>query len=302
MSKALLIAGGSPSAVPVTLDLHTKYNLRKNAGVLEPSTLKIGSAAAHLSGTYESPGETTEVNVKIDAKDMPAKDLEAFLPALGIHLPTGASLEAGTLSTDLTMTGPTNRLVTNGNVGLQNGKLVGFDLGSRTKEIAALTGLKTGKDLEIEKLTSDLHMAPDGLKADNFLAILPALGKLSGAGTLDSKNNLDFKMLATLTKEVAETTSAGGGAAALGGILGALAGGKAGGGGCGGLMVPFQIKGTTADPKFVPDVGGIAKDFFKSEFGGCAGGSGSSTKAQGGQQNPADALSEIGGLFKKKKP
>jgi AsmA protein len=300
LSKALLIAGGSPASVPVTLDLHTKYNLRKNTGVLEPSTLKIGSAAANLNGTYEAGGEVSEINVKIQGKDMPAKDLQAFLPALGIHLPTGTSLEAGTLSTDLTMTGPTNRLVTNGNVGLQNGKLVGFDLGSRMTEINTLTGLKTGKDLEIQQLGADLHMAPDGLKADNFLAVLPALGKLSGAGTLDSKNNLDFKMLATLTKEVADTSAAGGGAV-LGGVLGALAGGKPGGGGCGGLMVPFQIKGTTADPKFVPDVGGIAKDFFQSEFGGCQGGSSASTtKAQG--QNPADALSSIGGLFKKKKP
>ena len=302
LSKALLIAGGSPSGVPLTVDIHTKYNLQKNTGVLEPSTLKIGSAAAHLSGTYETQGEETQVNLKLDAKDMPAKDLQAFLPALGINLPTGASLEAGTLNADLTLTGPVNKLVTNGNVGLFNGKLVGFDLGSKTKEISALTGLKTGKDLEIEKLTTDLHMAPDGLKADNFLAVLPALGQLTGAGTLDSKNTLDFKMLATLSKDagVAEAPASGGaGGGGLGGILGKVAGG---GGGCNsGLKVPFQIKGTTADPKFVPDVGGLAKDFFKSEFGGCGGSSASSTtKAQ--TQNPADAVSSIGGLFKKKKP
>jgi len=38
-------------------------------------------------------------------------------------------------------------------------------------------------------------------------------------------------------------------------------------GGCssgGGLKVPFQIQGTTAEPKFIPDVGGLAKDLFKS--------------------------------------
>jgi len=42
LSKALLVAGGSPAGVPVTVDFTTKYNLRKNAGVLEPSTLNIG--------------------------------------------------------------------------------------------------------------------------------------------------------------------------------------------------------------------------------------------------------------------
>src|SRR5207245_10214652 len=89
LSKALLVAGGSPAGVPVNVNFATKYNLRKNAGVLEPSTLNIGSAAAHLNGTYESAGEATVVNIKLDAKDMPAKDLQAFLPALGINLPKG---------------------------------------------------------------------------------------------------------------------------------------------------------------------------------------------------------------------
>jgi len=306
LSKALLIAGGSPSRVPLTVAFHTKYDLRKNTGVLDPTTLKIGNAAAHLSGTYESPGEAVVVNVKIDGKDMPAKDLEAFLPALGINLPTGASLETGTLHTDLNVTGPTNRLVTTGNVGLDNGKMTGFDFGSKASEIKALTGLKTGKDLEIEKLTTNLHMAPDGLKAENFLAVLPALGNLTGAGTIDSKNQLDFKMLATLTKEASSSAGgaaggAGGPAGGLGGILGAVAGG--GSGGCNnGMKVPFQIKGTTSDPKFVPDVGGIAADFFKSEFGGCGGGKSSSAANQKQPANANNPIDALGGLFKKKKP
>src|SRR4029077_19827665 len=118
ISKALFIAGGSAAGVPVTVDFNTKYNLRKNTGVLNPSTLKIGSAAAHLNGTYNTAGEATVVNIKLDAKDMPAKDLEAFLPALGINVPKGASLQGGTLNADLNLTGPLNKLVTTGTVGL----------------------------------------------------------------------------------------------------------------------------------------------------------------------------------------
>src|SRR3984893_1271046 len=44
LSKALLVAGGSPSSTPVNVEFNTKYDLRKNAGILEPSTLKIGNA------------------------------------------------------------------------------------------------------------------------------------------------------------------------------------------------------------------------------------------------------------------
>jgi AsmA protein len=296
-SKALLVAGGSPAGVPVTVNFNTKYNLRKNAGVLEPSTLNIGSAAAHLNGTYESAGEETVVNIKLDAKDMPAKDLEAFLPALGIHLPKGASLTAGTLNSDLNLTGPTNKLVTTGSVGLFNGVLAGFDLGSRTGEISALTGLKTGKDLQIEKLTTNLRMAPNGLEANNFLAVLPSLGQLTGAGTLDSKNELDFKMLATLANSATYTSSNGVPVSGIGGILGAIGGGK---GGCKGASIPFQIHGTTAEPKFVPDIGGTAASLLKSQLG-CASGAASGANQQQ-TQNPADAINALGGLFKKKKP
>ncbi|HKV64140.1 MAG TPA: AsmA family protein [Candidatus Acidoferrum sp.] len=301
-SKALLVAGGSPAGVPVTVNFATKYNLRKNAGVLEPSTLNIGSAAAHLNGTYETAGEATAVNIKLDAKDMPAKDLEAFLPALGVNLPKGASLTAGTLNTDLTIAGPTNKMVTSGNVGLFNGVLAGFDLGSKMSSIASLAGIKSGKDLNIEKLTSNVRVAPEGIKADDFIAVVPTIGELTGAGTLNSKNALDFKMLATLTKEASSSaaSSAGGGGGELGGLLAAVTG--SGGSACSeGLKVPFQIQGTTAEPKFIPDVGGLAKDLFKSKLG-CLGGKSSAgtNKAQG--QNPADALNAIGGLFKKKKP
>ena len=294
LSKALLVAGGSPAGVPVTVNFGTKYNLRKDTGVLNPSVLKIGGAAAHLGGTYEAAGDTTSVNIKMDAKDMPAKDLEAFLPALGIHLPKGASLAAGTLNADLTVTGPTNKLVTTGSVGLFNGKLAGFDLGSKMSAIASLAGVKTGKDLDIEKISSNVRMAPDGLRADNFQAVLPAVGNLVGAGTIDSKNDLDFKMAATLA-----TSSIAGSAAspvtATAGLLGKLSGG-----GCKTTTIPFLIAGTTADPKFVPDVAGIASNMFKSQLG-CAGGL-TSGASQQQQPNASDAVEAISGLFKKKKP
>jgi AsmA protein len=308
LSKALLIAGGSPAGVPLTVDFNTKYNLRKNAGVLNPSALKIGTAVARLNGTYNSAGEATIVNIKLEGKDMPAKDLEAFLPALGINLPKGASLQGGALNTDLTITGPTNRIVTTGTVGLYSAKLVGFDLGSKMSAISMLTGVKTGKDLDIEKLTSNLHMAPDGIRADNFLAVVPTLGQLVGAGTIDSRNNLDFKMVATLVNAAAAPASAANGSTnAAGGGLGGLltqvtgAGGGCKGGGTG-TSVPFLIHGTASDPKFIPDVGGLAAGLLKSQLG-CAGTSAAgSAKSLAQGQNPADAISALGGLFKKKKP
>jgi AsmA protein len=292
LSKALLVAGGSPATVPANVNFNTKYNLRKNAGVLNPSTLKIGNADAHLSGTYQTPADETILNLKIEGENLPARDLEAFLPALGIHLPKGASLAAGTLNTDLKVTGPTNKLVTNGTVGLFNAKIANFDLGSKMSTINMLTGIQTGQDLDIAKLTSNLHIAPDGLQADNFLAVIPALGNLTGAGTIDSKNNLDFKMAATLANSATYSSSGGAPVSGIGGILGAIGGGK---GGCKGATIPFQVHGTTADPKFVPDVGGIAASMLERQLG-CSG----STAGKSQQPNPNNPMDALSGLFKKK--
>jgi len=292
LSKALLVAGGSPAGVPVDVNFNTKYDLRKNTGVLNPSTVKIGNATAHLNGTYETAGDATSVKIKLDAKDMPAKDLEAFLPALGVNLPKGASLQAGTLNADLDASGPTSKLVTTGNIGLFNGQLAGFDLGSKLSSVASLAGIKSTKDMDIEKLTSNVRVAPEGIKADNFDAVIQGIGTLTGAGTLDSKNNLDFKMVATLSGTASTAATP---VSSVGGLLSKATGG----GGCkSGLAVPFQIQGTTADPKFIPDVGGAAANMFKSQLG-CVGGLGA-TGAKDAGKAPMDVGKTLGGLFKKK--
>jgi AsmA protein len=321
LSKALLIAGGSPAAIPVIVDFNTKYDLRKSRGVLEPSTLKIGNAVCHLSGTYEVPADSdaAALQIKVQGQDMPAKDLEAFLPALGIHMPSGASLQGGTLSTNLELSGPTNKLVTSGNVGLFNAKLAGFDLGSKLSAVSKLVGLNTGKDLDIQKMTTNLHMAPTGIEAQNFQAVVPSLGTVVGNGTIDAKNNLDFKMAATLKNAIGGAAGAAGSAAtgaasnALSGLLGNVTGGA--GGAAGGLLgncknasggsgptLPFQVKGTMSDPKFIPDVGGVAAGMLKSQLSCFGGSSQAKASPQQQQQNPNNPMDALGGLFKKKKP
>ena len=325
LSKALLIAGGSSATVPVVVDFNTKYDLRKNHGILEPSTLKIGSATAHLSGTYDVPADSDAVvlHVKVNGENMPAKDLEAFLPALGIHMPSGASLQSGNLNTNLELSGPSNKLVTSGNVGMFNAKLAGFDLGSKLAAVSKLVGLNTGKDLDIEKMTSDLHMSPTGIQAQNFQAVVPSLGTLVGNGTIDAKNDLDFKMAATLKSGIGAAAGAVGNATgsasnavsdAVGGLLGKVPGGSAAGGAGGllgncksaggnsGMTLPFQIKGTTSSPTFIPDVGGVAAGMLKSQLSCFGGGSQAKTSTQQQPANPVNPVDAIGGLFKKKKP
>ncbi len=64
LSKAVLVAGGQPAGVPLTLDFDTKYDLEKGTGVLNPSVAKIGNAKSNLSGTYKSAGDDFVVDLK----------------------------------------------------------------------------------------------------------------------------------------------------------------------------------------------------------------------------------------------
>jgi len=307
LSKAVLVAGGSPAGIPAIVNFDTKYNLAKGTGVLNPSTINIGNAKTNLSGTYKSAGDDFVVDLKIVGNGLPATDLEAFLPAVGVNMPEKSKLTAGTMNADLTVTGPTNKLVTDGNIGLFNGKLAGFDLGQKMSGVGSLAGLKTGNDLVIEKFTTNVHMAPTGLRADNLDAVVPSLGSVVGGGTVDAKNNLNFNLVASVNSGVVSGVAGGAAGGAAGGTLGKVLGGGATNCKDGGLKVPLQVKGTTAKPEFVPDVGGVAAGMLKSQLTCAGGGAGGLTNAAeglaGGNQGAAGTMNQLGGLFgKKKKP
>ena len=107
-------------------------------------------------------------------------------------------------------------------------------------------------------------------------------------------------MVATLAEGALAASPVAGGAGAL---LGQVMGGGATKCKGGTTAVPFQIQGTTSDPKFIPDVGGVAAGLLKSQLGCVAGGAAPGQNGLGNiKQNPAGALQQLGGLFGKKKP
>jgi len=106
-------------------------------------------------------------------------------------------------------------------------------------------------------------------------------------------------MAATLTGGV--IGAMGGAGNGIGSVLGVASGAGKSGNCKNGTTIPFMIQGTASDPKFLPDVGGVAASLLKSELG-CTGGTmlGAGEK---GATTPANAVETLGGLFgKKKKP
>src|SRR3982074_1033320 len=182
---------GSPAGKPVELKYAVSYDLAKQSGTITQGDVAMGKAVAHLSGTYDAHGKTTSVNMKLAGTGMPVDDLEAMLPALGVVLPPKSTLKGGTLATNLTITGPVDKLVTTGTIKLENSALAGFNLGSRLSAISALSGKSAGgNDTAIQNFSSDVHVAPDGTRAENINLTIPAFGVLTGSGTVSPNNAL----------------------------------------------------------------------------------------------------------------
>jgi AsmA protein len=241
--KLKLAKNGSPATRPVEVDFAVQHDLRKHSGTFNQGDIHIGSAAAHLTGTYAEQGQSMVLNLKLSGPGMPVQELEAMLPALGIVLPAGTSLRGGTASANLSMEGPADRLVTTGSVALNNTRLVGFDLSKKMATIETLAGIKASPDTDIQVLSANLRSAPEGTSAQNMKLVVPTLGEVTGAGTISPADALNFKMSAMVHTS---------------GIL-AVAGNK---------PIPFTVEGTASNPVFKPDVGAIAKEQMKGIIDG----------------------------------
>jgi len=277
LEKLKLSPKGTPAGKPVTVKFATTYETVKEAGNLSQGDIAIGKAVAHLTGRYQTEGAATVLNMKLDAPGLPVDEIEPMLPAMGVTLPSGSGLKGGTLSANLGITGPTDKLVITGPVKLENTSLAGFDLGGKLGALSMLSGkAPSSKDTTIQNASLDARMAPEGSKLDNINVNVPSIGTMTGSGTISPENALNFHMVANLSGAAGGMSEV----ASLGG-LGGKSGSKGGG-------IPFMIEGTTSDPKFVPDVKGMAGSAVQQAISGKTG---IDTK------NPASAL---GGLLKKK--
>jgi AsmA protein len=240
--KMKLVKKGTPATRPLEVDFSVQHDLRKHTGVIHQGDIHIGAATAHLTGAYAEQGEAMTVNMKLAGPSMPILELEGLLPALGVVLPAGTSLSGGSASANLSMEGPADHLVTTGSLSLNDTKLVGFDLPKKMESIEKFAGIKAGPDTEIQTLSANLRSAPDGLSARDMQLVVPAIGELSGSGTVSPENALDFKMSAMVHAT---------------GIM-AVVGNK---------PIPFTVGGTASNPTFKPNIGAVAKEELKGVEG-----------------------------------
>jgi AsmA protein len=270
-----IVKGGAPAGKPIWLEYLLNYDLSLRKGTLSNVKVQSGNAVARLNGTYWLGGENLNLKLKLRGAKMPVQDLAALLPAFGVTLPKGASLQGGSMNADLTAEGPIDKLVISGKADITKTRLVGFDLAGKMGDMATLAGIQSNQQTEIEKLESGMNLTPNGIQVSNLLLIMPALGELSGSGTIAPDQSLDFIMLAKLKPSVG-----------VGSVLTRLTKGS-------GLILPFFVRGTASDPKFILDANNVAGGLLGSVFTGKG--------SEEGQSNKGETIGDVlRGLLKKK--
>jgi AsmA protein len=237
--KLKLARNGSPARRSVELDFTVDHNVQNRSGTVSRGDIHIGSAVAHLTGTYSEQGPSLLLKMDLAGSNMPVTELEGLLPAVGILLPAGSSLQTGSATAHLSAEGPADKLVTTGSISLNNAKLTGFDMGKKMSTIEKLAGIKSGPETEIQTLAANVRYAPDGATIQDLKLVATGIGDIAGNGTISPQDALNFKMTVVVH------------ALGLAAVMG-------------NAPIPFTIAGTASDPQFRPDVKGIAAGALKA--------------------------------------
>ena len=263
---------GTPAPKAVVVKHAVDVDLDKQSGAVTQGDVEIGKAVAHLTGTFRTEGETQVLNMKLNAPNMPVDELQVMLPVFGHRASVGITTERRHA-----VSGAGNHGA-GGQVGDHGPGAFGRHQADRVR-----SGLETGgagdlcrevglqPDTSVQNVSLNARVAPEGTKADNINLNVPAIGVITGAGTVSPGGELNFKMLADLHGGM------------VGGVsqMAAMGSGKSG--------IPFAVGGTMSNPKFIPDVKGMVGGALQGVLSG-------KTPIKGVDMNA------LGGLFGKKKP
>jgi AsmA protein len=244
-----LVKAGTPAKRTLEVDFALDHDLAKRSGTMKRGDIHLGQAVAALTGAYNMSGEVPVVNLKLAGNKLDVTELGAFLPALDVVLPSGATIEQGTADVNFTAEGPADKLIAAGTIGLDGVRLANFDLATKMSVLDELAGIKAAPHTEIQTFRATLKSAPEGTEVQELDLLVPSIGEITGAGTVSPAHELAFKMRANLHSAAAAMAELG----SKGGI-------------------PFTVAGTSQSPAFKPDMKGLVNDKLKDLTGGLFGG------------------------------
>lgn len=245
-----------------------------------------GHALGDLAFNFAGRNPRYSAAAKLSGVNM-AKLLEAFPDARGKM--TGTMDGSMKLSGEVTHSSdPLAGMRGNGQVSVRNGKLPSLELNKNLMMLARLTNLgpAQGDPSSFSSMSSDFNIANNRITS-NKIAILGNGVDIDGAGSLAmaGAGSLDYQGVAKLAA----------GQSPMSGLLTGLTGATVENGK---MNLPFSIGGTLENPRFTLKSGGGA-----GQLGALQNLAGGQTSTQSGQtqQQPADLVQGLSGVFKKKK-
>ena len=242
-ARLQLVANGSPTPNPVNISYTVNHNLDARSGQINDLSINTGGVALHVKGTYAMTGPQVTLALQLAAPNLPINQVEALLPAAGVRLPSGSSLQGGTLTANLAITGLATAPTISGPIEVDNTKLAGFDLSSKIGGLKPASGSQGGT--QIQTVRANVNSSSQGTRIDNLYASVPQLGTATGDGTISPQGALNFQMVAKINANsgaLAGLTSVGGG------VLGQAVSTAAANG------IPVHIAGTTTNPVIQADL------------------------------------------------
>ena len=241
--KLVLAKGGTPAQRDMELDFDISHDVIRHVGQISRGTVHLGKAVATLTGNYSLKAAITSVILSLSGNQMSMDELVSFLPCVDVTLPHGSSIKGGTMTIQMTSTGPLNNLTTKGSVSVDGTTLQNFDLGNKMHMVESLAGLPGGANTHFQKVAVTMTQNNEGATLSDIQVMAPQIGELTGAGTVSAQKALALKMKINLHTS---------------GVLTAAAGSTLSTGG-----IPFSVGGTVDNPQIHPDVGAVVNEVVK---------------------------------------
>lgn len=194
--KLKLSGKGQPAGEPLLFGFNLSHDTAKGTGVLSRCDLALRKGSAGISGDYRIAGDSPILKLRAMGQAVPVTVVSGLLPAAGVPLPPGTSLQGGLAFLDLAIEGELHAPAISGSVTMNNTKLMNFDLEERFSAVAGLDALHIKRDLEIAEWRSTVQATPEKITLTDLQVELPEVGWFTGSGVIDGSRMLDFQMSA----------------------------------------------------------------------------------------------------------
>lgn len=203
-----LVPRGLPTLDPVEIDYTMSEDLETRAGTVSDIAVHVGSAEIHVNGKFQFTPQEIMLDLHLSAPGLPIDQMERLLPVVGVHLPAGSSLQGGTLTANIAVTGPATTATLAGPVEINNTRLVGFDLGPKVQGLNLSAGAEGGTEIQV--LKANVSSSPEGSRITDIYGNLPQIGSATGEGTVAQTSAINFTLDAKLNPPNAAGGAAGG--------------------------------------------------------------------------------------------